>query len=83
MFALMPDKTRASYDRMFGMLHDYCEEHELDTQWIGSMFMTDFEVFNLDVLSDVLSCCKTPGLLLPFLPENGILHEGSRAPNFE
>ena len=44
MLCLMPDKSRDSYDRMFGMLHDYCEENELDTQWINSVFMTDFEV---------------------------------------
>ena len=29
---------------MFSLLYDYCSEHELDTQWIGSTFMTDFEV---------------------------------------
>ena len=44
MLGLMPDKSRESYDRLFGMLHDYCEESELDTQWMGSTFMTDFEV---------------------------------------
>ena len=44
MMCLMPDKTRDSYDRMFSLLYDYCSEHELDTQWIGSTFMTDFEV---------------------------------------
>ena len=44
MLGLMPDKSRDSYDRMFGMLYDYCDEQELDTQWIGSVFMTDFEV---------------------------------------
>ena len=44
MLALLPDKSRESYDRLFSMLHDYCEEQELDTQWIGSVFMTDFEV---------------------------------------
>ena len=29
---------------MFGLLHDYCEELELDTRWIGSTFMIDFEI---------------------------------------
>ena len=74
MLGLMPDKTRESYDRMFGMLHDYCEEQELDTQWIGSTFMTDFEVA---MRSSILMIFPSVQLLAFFslLSKDGVPYE--------
>ena len=44
MIALMPDKSRDSYDNMFGFLVVYFEAKNLDYSWVGAVFMTDFEV---------------------------------------
>lgn len=44
MIALLPDKTRDSYERLFSLVHDYFESEGFDLDWSGMYFMTDFEL---------------------------------------
>ena len=42
--ALLPDKTRETYDVFFGLIYDYLNKHNLPNNFSDGFFMTDFEI---------------------------------------
>ena len=42
--ALLPDKTRETYDVFFGLIYDYLDKHNLPNNFSDGFFMTDFEI---------------------------------------
>ena len=42
--ALLPDKTRETYDVFFGLIYDYLDKHNLPNNFSDGLFMTDFEI---------------------------------------
>ena len=60
--ALLPDKTRETYDVFFGLIYDYLDKHNLPNNFSDGFFMTDFEInirFN-DFLHSVHLCDFSP-----------------------
>ena len=42
--ALLPDKSRETYDVFFGLIWDYLDKHALPNNFADGFFMTDFEI---------------------------------------